>query len=72
MPRYTFSRRSIVEETFEVVARSEQEALDLIQEDSIKVKTSNYVWVDWAEDDYYLAEVEDELVMFTNGESVNG
>ena len=72
MPRYTFTRRSIVEEAFEIVAKSEQEALDRLIENNDCAKVVDSDWIDWADDDFNLVNVEDEIVMFTNGENVNG
>ena len=72
MPRYTFSRTSIVSEFFEVQATNEAEALEMIQDSHPKVRIVPGEWVDWARDGYTLEAVEDELVMFTNGENVHG
>jgi len=72
MPRYTFSRTSIVSEFFEVQAPNEAEALEMVQDGHPKVRIVPGEWVDWANDGYTLEAVEDELVMFTNGENVNG
>lgn len=72
MPRYTFSRTSVVSEFFEVQATNEAEALEMVQDGHPKVKIVPGEWVDWANNGYTLEAVEDELVMFTNGESVNG
>lgn len=72
MPTYTFTRRSIVEEIFTVQARNEQDALDMVVDGHPKVDIEQGEWVDWAEDNYHLENVEDELTMFVKGESVNG
>lgn len=72
MPRYTFVRRSIVEETFTVVASNEQDALDMVTDGHAKVEMEQGEWVDWAEDNYHLDSVEDEITMFIKGEAVNG
>ena len=72
MPRYTFSRNSIVREFFEVQAANEAEALSMVQIGDPRVQITKGEWIDWAEDDYQLEDVEDELVTFTKGEAVNG
>ena len=72
MPRYTFSRRSIVEEIFTVVADKEETAHDMVQDGHPAVEIEQGEWVDWAEDRYHLETVEDEMTMFVKGENVNG
>lgn len=65
MPKYTFSRRSIVMETFTVTADSEAEALDLVMDGAPGVEIDDYKeWIDWYDDHYQLDDVEDELVTF--------
>ena len=72
MPRYTFSRTSIVTEIFTVQAPNEQLAHDMVRDGHPAVKIEEGEWVDWASDGYVLEDVEDEVVMFAKGESVNG
>ena len=72
MPRYTFVRRSIVEEIFIVAAANEHDALDMVSDGHPKVEVEQGEWVDWAEDNYHLDSVEDEVTMFVKGEAVNG
>ena len=72
MPRYTFIRRSIVEEIFTVVADKEATAHDMVQDGHPAVEMEQGEWVDWAEDRYHLETVEDEMTMFVKGENVNG
>ena len=72
MPRYTFCRRSIVEEIFTVQASNEQEAHVMVNDGHPMVKIEQGEWVDWADDDYILVDAEDEIVTFIRGESVNG
>lgn len=64
MPRYTFTRLSLVEEIFTVQARNETAALDMVRDGHPSVEMSQGGWVDWGSDDYSLADVEDELVTF--------
>lgn len=64
MPKYTFSRRSIVDETFIVEAGSEDEALELVQDEQCDLGPTE--WVDWYDDSYELMDVEDELMTFLN------
>ena len=54
MPRYTFSRNSIVSEFFEVQAPNEAEALSMVQIGDPRVQITKGEWIDWAEDDYQL------------------
>lgn len=72
MPRYTFSRCSLIEELFIIQAPNEQEALEMVKDghDDVKIETGE--WIDWADDQYHLCHIEDELVIFVKGESVNG
>ena len=72
MPRYTFTRRSIVEEIFTVMAKSEEAAHDMVVNGHPSVEIEQGAWVDWADNSYHLETVEDELVMFIKGENVNG
>ncbi len=72
MPRYTFVRRSIIEEIFTVTAPNEQDALDMVSDGHSTVEMDTGEWVDWAEDRYHLENVEDEITMFVKGENVNG
>lgn len=72
MPRYTFTRRSIVEEIFTVVAPNEATAQEMVWDGHPKVEIEQGEWVDWADDSYHLDNVEDEMVMFTRGENING
>jgi len=67
-----FSRRSIVEEWFTVQAKTEQEALDMVRDGHDSVVVEQGEWIDWADHQYHLEDVEDELVTFTKGESING
>lgn len=72
MPRYMFSRKSIVEEWFTVQAPDEAAALDMVSDGHPAVTIEQGEWIDWADHKYHLEDVEDELVTFTKGESING
>lgn len=72
MPRYTFTRRSMVEEIFTVRAPNEQAAHDMVQDGHPEVTVETGEWIDWADDRYILEHVEDELVTFVKGEATNG
>jgi hypothetical protein len=68
MPKYTMWRNAIICEVYEVVANSEQEARQMLQDgccDAIHTE-----WVDWATGDYELEDVEDELVTFLNSKAL--
>ena len=62
MPKYTFSRLSIVDEHFIVDAATEAEALEMVQDGACETLFTE--WIDWHSDDYELVDVEDELVTF--------
>ena len=64
MPKYIFTRSSIVEEEFTVEAESQEEALELIMDEGKGVTISQRGWIDWADDEYTLEDVEDEVVTF--------
>lgn len=64
MPKYTFTRRSIVEEIFTVTAGSEKEAYEMVEEGHPQVAFEYGEWLDWADNRYLLEDVEDELVKF--------
>lgn len=66
MPKYTFSRSSIVEELFTVEADTEEEALDLVWDGDPCVSIEQGEWIDWYHEEYHLESVEDELVTFLN------
>ena len=72
MPRYTFSRCSLIEELFTVQAATEEEAHDMVKDGHPAVKIETGEWIDWSDDRYHLCHVEDELVQFVKGEAVNG
>jgi hypothetical protein len=72
MPKYMFSRASIVEELFTVQAKSEQEALEMVMDGHPAVEIERGSWMDWYHDNYELIDVEDKLVTFVKGEAVNG
>lgn len=71
MPKYTFSRRSIVDEQFTVVAATEAEALDLVMDGAPGVEILTHKdWIDWYDDQYELVNEEDELVTFLASKAV--
>jgi hypothetical protein len=63
--RYTFSRTSIYDEHFIVEAASEEEARQMVEDGDI-IDSQVVEWIDWAESDFKLEDVEDELVTFIN------
>jgi hypothetical protein len=65
MNRYTFSRRSIFEESFTVEANSEAEALELVEDGAPGVELhEDKKWIDWHDDEFSLEAVEDDVVQF--------
>ena len=66
MPKFVFSRASIIDEVFTVEAPDEDTALDMVQEGHPKVKMEQGGWIDWYHEEYHLEEVTDDLVEFLN------
>lgn len=64
MPRYTFSRASIIDEIFIVDAPDEDTALEMVQDGAPSVKLEQGEWIDWYHEEYDLVHTEDELVTF--------
>jgi hypothetical protein len=67
MRTYVFTRRSIIEEIFTVKAKSEDEALEMVQEGNCLVEQGE--WVDWHDRGYEFESVSDELVDFLNSKN---
>ena len=67
MRTYVFTRRSIIEEIFTVKAKSEDEALEMIQDGNCLVEQGE--WVDWHDRGYEFESVSDELVDFLNSKN---
>ena len=63
MPQYTFHRASIVIETFRVTATDEATARQQLESDP-EPCVEQQEWLDWYEDDYELAHVQDELELW--------
>jgi hypothetical protein len=57
MKRYTFWRNSIVSETYEFEAESEEEAREMLNNGHVEVMSEE--WMDWATDDFELEHVEE-------------
>lgn len=57
MKRYTFWRNSIVAETYEFEAESEEEAREMLNNGHVEVMSEE--WMDWATDDFELEYVEE-------------
>ena len=55
--RFTFWRNSIVSETYEVEAESEDEARAML--DTGQVEMSHSEWMDWSTRDFQLEQVEE-------------
>ena len=58
MPKFTFTRSAIIEETYVIEAESEQEAFDIIRE-SPDQPVVDSEFLDWYTDDFVLEDVED-------------
>ena len=58
MPKYTFTRSAIVQETYVIEAETEQEAYDIIRE-SPDQPVVDSEFLDWFTDDFVLENVED-------------
>lgn len=67
MNKYTYVRSSIMAETFVVYADSESQALDMVQDGHPSVEIRKEAeWIDWYDEEYTLASVEDEVTRFIN------
>jgi DNA-dependent RNA polymerase auxiliary subunit epsilon len=55
MKKFTFWRNSIVAETFQVEAESEEEARELVRDASPVLEE----WIDWLSDDFELEDSEE-------------
>jgi len=64
MPRYVFSRASIIDEIFTVDAADLDEAKQLVYDGDPRVKIEQGEWIDWYHDEYTLESEEDDLVTF--------
>ena len=62
MAKFTFSRRCIYDEVYVVTAKTEEDAIEQLENgDHEPVRTA---YEDWYDETYSLEEVEDELVTF--------
>lgn len=64
MPRYVFSRASIIDEIFTVDAEDLDEAKQRVYDGDPSVKIEQGEWIDWYHDEYTLESEEDDLVAF--------
>ena len=64
MPRYVFSRASVVDELFTVDAEDLETAQQLVHDGAPEVKIQQGEWIDWYHDEYTLESEEDDLVTF--------
>ena len=64
MPRYTFSRASVVDEIFTVDAEDLEAAQQMVYDGDPSVKIEQGEWIDWYHDEYTLESEEDDLVTF--------
>ena len=64
MPRYTFSRASVIDELFTVDAEDLATAQQMVWDGDPKVKIQQGEWIDWYHDEYTLESEEDDLVTF--------
>lgn len=62
MPKFTFSRRCIYDETYVVTAKSEEAALEQLENGDHEPERVSFE--DWYDESYSLEDVEDELVTF--------
>lgn len=65
MPKYMISRRSIINELYEVVADTEEEALAIAYDGDIPEPYATE-FCDWYDEQYEVDSIEDELVTFIN------
>jgi hypothetical protein len=64
MPRFVFSRASIIDELFTVDAEDLAAAQQLVYDGDPRVKIQQGEWIDWYHDEYTLESEEDDLVTF--------
>jgi hypothetical protein len=64
MPRFVFSRASIVDEIFTVDAEDLETAQQMVYDGAPGVKIQQGEWIDWYHDEYTLESEEDDLVSF--------
>lgn len=64
MPRYVFSRASVIDEIFTVEAEDLAAAQQLVYDGDPRVKIEQGEWIDWYHDEYTLESEEDDLVAF--------
>jgi len=62
MPKFTFSRRAIYDEIYVVTAKTEEEAVEQLENGDHNPERTAFD--DWYDDSYSLDDVEDELVTF--------
>ena len=64
MPRFVFSRASIVDEIFTVDAEDLETAQQMVYDGDPKVDIKQGEWIDWYHEEYTLESEEDDLVSF--------
>ena len=64
MPKYTFSRASIIDEIFTVEAPDLEAAQQMVYDGHPKVDIKQGQWIDWYHEEYTLEQEEDDLVVF--------
>lgn len=64
MPKYTFSRASVIDELFTVVAEDLETATSMVWDGHPEVKIEQGEWIDWYHQEYSLESEEDDLVTF--------
>lgn len=64
MPRFVFSRASIVDELFTVEAEDLAAAQQLVYDGAPQVKIEQGEWIDWYHEEYTLESEQDDLVTF--------
>ena len=64
MPRFVFSRASIIDELFTVDAEDLATAQQMVYDGHPKVDIKQGQWIDWYHEEYTLEREEDDLVTF--------
>ncbi len=70
MKRYTFWRNSIVAETYEFEAESEEQAREMLMNGQVEVHSEE--WMDWATDNFELEHVEELDPLYRMVKDYNG
>lgn len=74
MKKFRLNRRSIIDETFYVIAEDEDAALEIAKNGGAVQDPDDTEWCDWADDDYEITKTEelDPLYVMVKDYEQNG